>query len=183
MIDQIRAKLEQVRAARNTLVERQDAERGKFDEAIAKLERHLLSHYLDNNLIDEAVRVYIETRDQKEAVAKQQKEINAGFTFVMNRIESWFLKQFTHSGAKSAGTPFGTAARTTRTQVKVADAEEFFDWVITNDHPEMLEKRASKSAVDAWLEGTSEDGSPNELPPGLSRTVEYAVTITRPRSR
>jgi multidrug efflux pump subunit AcrA (membrane-fusion protein) len=145
---------------------------------LAELERQVLSYYLDNEQLDQAISLYIATRDEKEAVAKQQKETNGAFAFTMNRIENWFLKYFDRTGQTSAGVKTaGTAARSTRRKVSVADPDIFFRWVISNDVPEMLEKRASKKAVEAYME------SGNELPPGLNTETEYTVQITRPRSR
>lgn len=150
---------------------------GQFDEAIKKLEAALLSHYLDSEKIDDAVAFFIAKRDEKEALSKKQKEETAGVQFVLDRIEKWFLGYFEKSGSKSVNAATGSAARTARTTVKVDDPEIFFDWVIAEEAPEMLEKRANKTAVEAYLEDKG------QLPPGVSRSVDYTVSITRPKSR
>ena len=180
-IEVVKAKLAAVRAKRAEIVAKQAAEIAPYDAAVKKLETMILSHYLDTDRVPDVVEWYIAVRDAKDAEAERQKAVNAGFAFVMGRIEKWFLKRFERTGAKSENYPTGSVAKKTRRSVKVEDADEFFTWVVQEEHPEMLEKRASKTAVETWLEGTQEDGTPNPLPPGLSLRAEVVVSITRPR--
>jgi hypothetical protein len=199
-IQEIQAALEQLKAKRDTVREQCAAALKPFDDKVVALERHLLSHYLDTRQIDAAISFYIAQRDEKDALKKQHTAALGVYGFNMDRIEKWFLNHFAETGQTSAGVKTaGTAARTTRTSVTMADPHAYTGWVargvvcaagiedpdladalttaMTNAMTEWLEARVSKSAVEAYI------ANDNELPPGVNRSVDYTVSITRPKTR
>lgn len=199
-IQEIQAALERLKAKRDEIAEQHAGYIGLFNDKVVALERHLLSHYLDTQQIDAAISFYIAQRDEKDALKKQHTEALGVYGFNMDRIEKWFLKHFAETGQTSAGVKTaGTAARTTRTSVTMADPQVYAGWVaqsvvraagiedvdladtliteMTNAMTEWLEARVSKSAVEAYI------ANDNELPPGVNRSVDYTVSITRPKTR
>jgi hypothetical protein len=67
----------------------------------------------------------------------------------------------------------GTAYRTTRTSVTVDDWDTFLGWVREHNAWHTLERRASKLAVEEYLE------EQQELPPGLSLARAVAVNVRK----
>lgn len=137
--------------------------------------------------------LYIRLRDAKKDVDEQAKAKTSPLVQSMDALESYFLQQFHKLGVDSVKTEAGTPYKSERTSVTVADNQAFVDWVLSKAlealpvPPEArnavkaaimdsgalayIESRASKTAVEAYLEETK------QLPPGLNRRVEATVNV------
>lgn len=123
--------------------------------------------------IDKVVAAYIKLRDDKKAIQAKHKDELAGINGKMQTMEGWLMRELNNLGVESAKTEEGTAYKSKRTSVKVQDFGAFIEFVKDNDLWHMLDKRASKAAVEEFLEAQG------ELPPGLSITVDQNVLIRR----
>lgn len=137
--------------------------------------------------------LYIRLRDAKKDIDEQAKAKTSPLSQSMDALESYFLQQFTKLGVDSVKTEAGTPYKSEKTSVTVADNEAFVSWVlgkaleglpVTPEAREAvktaimdsgalayIESRASKTAVEAYLEETK------ALPPGLNRRVEATVNV------
>lgn len=123
--------------------------------------------------INELVDVYIKMRERK-AVAKKafdtkMKPINE----TMVKIENKLLDLMNQTGTDSFKTPDGTAYKTHRTSTKMSDWDAFIEYVIKHSAHELLERRASKAAVQEFKEAHQ------ELPPGVSWNEEVSVNVRK----
>ena len=83
-------------------------------------------------------------------------------------------------GIENVKTAVGTAYTTTTESVTVADQEVFFNYVKDNEAWELMEKRASKSAVLAVMGERDESGSrPDAPPPGISFYAVKSINVRR----
>lgn len=123
--------------------------------------------------VDRIIEKYIALRDKKAelkaAYDGQVKDLDAA----MSRIENFLLAKMQELGVESLRTPFGTPYIQRRTSASVADWEAVLDWVRSNEEWGMLERRVSKTAVEAWRD------EHNDLPPGLNWREERVVNIRR----
>lgn len=123
--------------------------------------------------ISELVAGYIKLRDKKKLLESEHKARLAKLDDVMDQIEARLRQHFNETGAESVRTDEGTAYSSVRTSVRVADPEVFRSFVEANNAWAMLDARANKSAVEAYLEDRG------ELPPGLDVTRIQTVNIRR----
>lgn len=137
--------------------------------------------------------LYLKLRNAKSDLAAQAKEkgapINEGLAIIENHFLGLMLEMKVDSLKNEKGTPYKAEVPS----VTVADNAVFVDYVLTNalsglavsdqareaiknhiinsGHMALIEARASKSAVEAFLEETK------ELPPGLNRRVDVKVNV------
>lgn len=137
--------------------------------------------------------LYIKIRDAKKDIDEQAKAKTAPLTQSIDALEAYFLDQMNKMGLDSLKNEAGTPYKSERSSVTVADNEAYVGWVLDKAlealpvTPEarnavktaimdsgalaFIESRASKSAVEAFMEETK------QLPPGLNRRVESVVNV------
>lgn len=123
--------------------------------------------------LSELVQLYVELRDSKSALKAEYDEKLAPIEKKIDAIEAKLLEVFETAGMDSVKTEYGTAYKSTRTTVSVADRDTFKEFVKEGDHWAMMEIRASKVAVEQYLEAHQ------ELPPGVNYKAEQVVNIRR----
>lgn len=123
--------------------------------------------------VEEVVAAYIKLRDSKKTLASKQKEEMAPINAKLEKLEGWLHREMNRLHAENIRTDAGTAYKATRSSVKVQSWEDFLEFVQENDLWHMLDKRANKTAVQEFVE------SNEELPPGLSITMDETVNIRR----
>ena len=117
---------------------------------------------------------YIAIRDRKKEMKARHDEELAPYNEALEKIEAHFLKHFNESDTDSVAVrDVGTAFRQTRTSAKVDDWDAFFKFVQENEAWEMLEKRATKGAVEAYKD------EHQDLPPGIGWSEVLTVNIRR----
>lgn len=121
--------------------------------------------------IDEKVKIYLELRELKAQMEKAHKERKAKVQSKMDKLEAEFLQFFEETGQESARTKYGTPYTQLRESVTVSSRDDFLDFVRENGAWDMLENRASKTAVLEYKE------EHEELPPGLNYRAERIVNV------
>lgn len=122
---------------------------------------------------EQLVEKYVKLRDKKaEMKAAYEKEV-AGIETLLERVEGKILEYLNESGIESIRTKAGTAFKATKSSATVADWDSFFAFVMETENYQMLEHRASKTAVVEYKE---ENG---DLPPGLNWSEMVSVQIRR----
>lgn len=123
--------------------------------------------------VSELVDKYIQIRDRKAQLKKEYEAKVAPLEEAHAKIEAKFLELMHKTGTDSFKTEFGTAYRTTRSSVTVADRDAFMTYIRENDEWPLLEVRPSKAAVETFKDAHE------ELPPGLNYREEIVVNIRR----
>lgn len=123
--------------------------------------------------LSEAVELYIKLRDKKAQIKAEMDAKMAPINENMAKLEAKLLEAFTKVGMDSVKTEFGTAYTTTRVTASVADRSVFMDYVKEHDEWDLLEVRASKTAVEQFR--TIHD----DIPPGVSIREERVVNVRR----
>ncbi len=132
---------------------------------------------LDDTAVDTKVELivekYIQLRDRKAQLKKEYESSVKDIDDAMDRVENHLQSLMNRLGVESLRTSHGTAYQTIRTSATVADWSMTLDWIKQNEHWDMLEKRVSKTFVDAYR--TEHD----DLPPGVNWSEARTVNIKR----
>jgi hypothetical protein len=119
------------------------------------------------------VEAYVGQRDEKEELKRKYTEDANKITEIMDAIEGRILALLQESGQESAKTKFGTAYKSPKSSVKIADWNVFINYVKKNDAFDLLTKNVSKDAVISRIECTQ------EIVPGVNIIRFETVGIRR----
>lgn len=137
--------------------------------------------------------IYLKLRNTKKDLETQAKAKIAPLNEGMDMIEACFLSKMLELGVDSLKNERGTPYKSEQVSITVADNSAFVGFVLDralaglpvseaarevikkaifeSGQLALIEARASKSAVEAFLEETQ------ELPPGLNRRAEAKVNV------
>ncbi|OWT53387.1 hypothetical protein [Candidimonas nitroreducens] len=154
----------------------------------------IVQHQIDNGAdMAQLTRMYLRLRDSEKDLKVQAAQRLAPLRAAMDLIESKFLDQMNELKVDSLKNEAGTPYKKEHTTISVADNETFIGFVLdrslealpvsadakaaiknvilNSGQLALIEARASKSAVEAYLEETQ------ELPPGLNRSAAFVVNV------
>lgn len=125
------------------------------------------------NPLDQLVERYILLRDKKAELKGDYERKVDNVDIALGKIENFLLKHLNDSQSEAVRTKAGTFYKQERTSATVADWDSVLNWVKSGEHWSMLEKRVSKSFVEAFKEAH------NDLPPGINWRSEIVVNVRR----
>jgi hypothetical protein len=123
--------------------------------------------------LSELVARYIDLRDTKARYKAEYEAKVAGLQDTMDKIEAKLLEVFSTTGMESVKTEAGTAYASVRTFASVADKEAFLEFVRAKEEWSLLDVRASKLAVEQFVDANE------DIPPGISLRQEKVVNVRR----
>ena len=124
-------------------------------------------------MMDELVAQYIKLRDKKAVFKAEYDAKKERLDAVLEAIENRMLAEFQNIGVESVRTPVGTAYVSTAVSVTVADWDKCLEFIKANNAWELLERRASKVAVEQYKVAN------NDLPPGVNWSEKKSVNFRR----
>jgi translation initiation factor 2 beta subunit (eIF-2beta)/eIF-5 len=127
--------------------------------------------------IDEAIKAYVDTRDQLRARQHEFKIEEEGLKTVLEQISMWLRDKADELGVDSfKSNQYGTAFRSIKTSYRVATGQwdTFIGWVKETGNFQCLEKRVAKLATAEIYKETG------VVPPGLDHIVEVEMDVRRP---
>jgi hypothetical protein len=127
--------------------------------------------------IDEAIKAYVDTRDQLRARQHEFKVEEEGLKTVLEQISMWLRDKADELGVDSfKSNMYGTAFRSVKTSYRVATGQwdTFIGWVKETGNFQCLEKRVAKLATAEIYKDTG------KVPPGLDYIVEVEMDVRRP---
>lgn len=119
-----------------------------------------------------AIRAYNECAEEIEKIDAAAKAAKAPYIEKQAKIASLIAQAIQLEGLQNAKTPAGTAYFSTLYNCSVENSEVFFNYVQKHERWDLLEKRASKSAVKEEIDNTG------EIPPGVKFSA-YQKLIVR----
>ncbi len=123
--------------------------------------------------IDALVERYIKLRDKKAELKAAYDKSVADIDTGMARVEAYLQNQMNELGVTSLRSAFGTAYQSERISATAGDWDSLLPWIISNEHWSALERRVSKTFVEAYK------NEHNDLPPGVNWSVTRTVNIKR----
>lgn len=127
--------------------------------------------------IDEAIKAYVDTRDDLRARQRAFKAEEDGMKEVLEKISMWLRDKADELGVDSfKSNMYGTAFRSVKTSYRVATGgwDTFIGWVKETGNFQCLEKRVAKLATKEIHDGTG------AIPPGLDYVAEVEFDVRRP---
>lgn len=119
---------------------------------------------------------YIELRDQVAQIEAEASAKIAPIKAIMEKIDTYFKGCAQAEGVDSWRTSHGTVYLSRTDSVRLADPDTYFSYVVEHDAWDLIEKRASKTAVRGFLDAHG------VLPPGAELTTRVTVNVRRPSS-
>lgn len=116
---------------------------------------------------------YVKIRDKIKEISKAHAEELKPYEEALEKIEAVFLQRFGELGVSSMKTNAGTAYRSTKRSVTVADWEEYLRYIRSNELWDLLGHYADKKAVEAFRE------EKDDIPPGINWVEVAQVNIRR----
>ena len=111
---------------------------------------------------DMAAERYLQTRKAIDDLEREHKAKLAPLKERLVAIENWFTAKAQEDGLETIKTPHGTGYWSTHHTATVASREELFKHCRETDAWDLVESRASKTAVKSYIEA---NGAP---PPGVN---------------
>lgn len=111
---------------------------------------------------EQAAERLVEVRGEIDKLDRAYKAAKATLNERVALLENWFTAKALEDGLETVKTPLGTAYWSTHNTATVGSREELFAYCIANGAWDLLESRASKTAVKAFIDG---HGTP---PPGVN---------------
>jgi hypothetical protein len=119
---------------------------------------------------------YLRLREKKKLAEEKFKEwLAANYTGRMDIIEAILMDSLNNLGADSLKTDVGTCFKRVETSVTVGSPAEFQRHVIGSGQWELIDFRANKTAVKAFVEDNG-----GETPPGVNMTQTTVLSVRRP---
>ncbi len=123
--------------------------------------------------IDELAERYAKIRDKVAELEAAHKDKLAPYKDAMEKIEAHMLGVFNEQGSENVKTSFGTFYKAKATSATVSSKEDFKAYVIANERWDLTDLRASKTAVNDFVE------SAGEPPPGVNWTASFKVNFRK----
>lgn len=111
---------------------------------------------------ESAAKKYLELRAEVERIEAEAKKQTAAIKLIMADVEGWITLKAQEEGLTNIPTPYGTAYWSTHHTASVANPDAFRSHVIANGLWDLMETRASKTAVKGYIEAHGEP------PPGIN---------------
>lgn len=122
---------------------------------------------------EEAAKRYTQVRDEIDALDREYKTNKASLKEKLVALENWFTTKAQEDGLETIKTPLGTAYWSRHQSATVASREDFFSFCKEHDAWDLVESRASKTAVRSYLETNG------EIPPGINYNTVRVFNFRR----
>ena len=123
--------------------------------------------------IEKRIEQYVKLRDKIKADDDAHKEKMKPYREALDQLNNLLLQHLLTVGGDSVKTGAGTVYKTVKKSASLEDADAFMRHVITKEAWELLERKASVTAVEAFV---AENGV---LPPGVKYTQMPVVGVRR----
>lgn len=136
-----------------------------------------MSEKLSFSSIEEAIKAYVETRDDLTIRRTNFKLEEDGLKDTLEKISMWLRDKADELGVDSFKShQYGTAFRAIKTSYRVASGQwdTFIAWVKETDNFQCLEKRVAKLATKEIHDSTG------VIPPGIDYVAEVEMDVRRP---
>ncbi len=129
-------------------------------------------------IIDKRIAQYVAIREKLREMDAAHEEARKPLEEGINHLASILMDNLDRLGVSSMKTAFGTCYSSTRTTASVSDGDAFMSFVIANQEFDLLERRASATAVKAYVQ--EHDGN---LPPGVNLNHLRSIGVRKPSAK
>ena len=126
----------------------------------------------DGISVDKLVRAYIKMREKREELTRTYDTEYESISEKMRLVKNALLDQMRSANVESIRTTEGLVYRTMSKKYWTSDWDNFYNFIMEHNIPQVLEKRVHQTNLKEFLES-----NPDLLPPGLNVDSEYSVTV------
>ena len=123
--------------------------------------------------LEKRVRQYVEVRDRIAELKEKHKAELAPFNKAQEMLANFLLNHLITVGADSINTKGGTFYKIKKVTASIVDMDAFWKHVKDNEEWELLDRRANKTAVEAYVL------SMQAPPPGVNYSKTEDVGVHR----
>ena len=124
---------------------------------------------------EELVEAYIALRTERDILLHQYESKDEALKIEMSKLEAALLEVCNAINADSIKTAHGTVMRKLSERFFCQDWDNFYNFVLQNEAPHLLERRIHQSNFKEFLGDHEGDG----LPPGINVMREYGVSVRK----
>lgn len=129
---------------------------------------------MEINNITDALKAFNKIEDKRDEIRADYEQKDSKLREARDTLEQYLIKQMQQMGMDAFQLPGeGLATIRTRRRFGVADWSLFWDWVITNRCPNMLQKRLLDTAMQDYLDANG------ELPPAINTEARLTLSVTK----
>jgi hypothetical protein len=128
----------------------------------------------DKASLEELISIYTKIYTKRESEERAWKTREAELTEELDLVKNELLEICKENGVDSLKTKYGTLIRSIKTRYWTNNWDEFYNFMLLNTAPELLEKRIHQSNMKQFLEE-----NPELLPAGLNVDSEYTLMVRR----
>jgi len=122
--------------------------------------------------VEKLVRVYVKIRTKQKELSAEYDKKKEDLDAQLRKIELALLQHCKDHEVESVRTNSGTFFRRVKTRYWTDNWEAMHRFIVDNHLPDFLERRLHQSNVKQFLQD-----HPDKVPPGLSVSSEYAITV------
>lgn len=123
--------------------------------------------------LDTRIQQYVALRDKIKQADDAHKAKMKPYREMLDALNSVILDLLNQSGGDSIKTKFGTAYKTVKRSASLEDADKFMSFVIEKEAWDLLDRRVSVTAAEAFAEDNG------VLPPGVKVSSTSVVGVRR----
>jgi hypothetical protein len=124
---------------------------------------------------EELVEAYIALRTERDLLLREYEAKDEVLKEQMSKLEAALLDVCNTINADSIKTSHGTVMRKLNERFFCQDWDNFYNFVLSNEAPHLLERRIHQSNFREFLNSHVADG----LPPGINVMREYGVSVRK----
>jgi len=138
----------------------------------------MTEHVQPDVLIAKRVEQYRQISAIIETIEERHKDELSPLKEVKSLLSGVIMGFLEQTGQTSAKTPVGTATVAVRWTASLADPDVFMKYVLAHGAFDLLESRASSTAVKEFVK--EHEG---QLPPGTNLTAHKTLSVTPPKKK
>lgn len=133
---------------------------------------------------DKRVGQYVQVRDKINALKEKHKEELLPWGELLDQLNTEIVGHLNTVGADSVSTAHGTAYKTEKKSVSIADMTAFWTYVVSQGDFDLIDKRANVTAVEAYINRRVEEAQSDPSiipgpPPGVNFSSRYVAGVRR----
>jgi hypothetical protein len=123
--------------------------------------------------VDKRVGQFVALRDKIKEMERAHEEALAPYKEAKDVLGKMLLAHLNSTKSESVRTTNGTCYKTEKRSASIQDKEAFWDYVVSRQAWDLIDKRANANAVKDWAD---EKG---EMPPGLNYSSYSDIGVRR----
>ena len=129
--------------------------------------------------VDDLTNAYMVLRNERERLSAEFRKADNTLAEDQAKIEAKLLDICAQQNVDGMRTAHGTVIRSIKPRVHVIDWDNFYQYIMDHNAPQLLQKRVHETNFAEFISERRDEG----LPPGVNMVREYTITVRKPSSK